>query len=103
MGSDALPMIAFLGTTEKWLRAVENRQIDRALFLVCQLRAAGQLIAIDPEFKRIFAENLGGCSHRDPEQALHCVDAFFQAVTDAGRPGRYRDHIKSNRPKPDSP
>lgn len=96
MSIDALPMIAFLGAAEKWLQAVEARQIERAVFLVQQLRVAGQLLAIDPEFKRIFAEHQKDCPEADPERALQCVNAFFHAVTDAGRPGRFRDSNSNN-------
>jgi hypothetical protein len=91
MGIDSLPMIAFLGAADKWLRAVEDRQIERAAFLVSQLKVAGHMLAIDPEFKRIFADHKHECIETDPEQAVLCIDAFFHAVTDAGRPGRYRN------------
>jgi hypothetical protein len=100
MGIDALPMIAFLGAADKWLKAIEGRQTERASYLVSQLRVAAQLLAIDPEFKRIFQENSGSCSHRDPEQALSCVDAFFHSITDASRPGRFRDHNRANSKEP---
>jgi hypothetical protein len=96
MGTDALPMIAFLGAADKWLRAVEDRQIDRAAFLVSQLKVAGHMLAIDPEFKRIFAAHRRDCSEPDPERAILCVDAFLSAVTDAGRPGRFRDGNNNN-------
>jgi hypothetical protein len=90
MGFDTVPMIAFLGTITKWLKAVEERQIDHAKFLVNQLDVAGRLLAIDPEFKRIYSSVDHKCEQKDPEDVLPCMYAFFAAVTDAGQPGRYR-------------
>ncbi len=90
MGIDTVPMIAFLGTVSKWLRAVEEAQTDHARFLVDQLNVAGQLLAIDPEFKRIYLTQKRTCTEQDAEKALTCVHAFLGAVTEAGQPGRFR-------------
>ena len=89
-GVNTIPMRTFLSTLTKWVQAVETRQVEDARFFVDQLRVAAEMLAFDPEFKRIFADNNGRCTLANPEEVTKCVVDFFNAVTDAGRPGRYR-------------
>jgi hypothetical protein len=90
MGINTIPMRTFLLAIEKWVESVENRRVDDARFFVEQLHVASEMLAIDPEFKRIFAGNRGECAVEDPEDAFCCLHAFFLAVTDASQPGRFR-------------
>lgn len=90
MGINTIPMRTFLATLEKWVRAVEDRKTADARFFVEQLLVASEMLAFDPEFKRIFEDNRKKCGSQNPEEIIKCVYDFFHAVTDAGQPGRYR-------------
>ena len=68
---------------------------DRGKAEVEKLKIFGKLLADDPEFGKIFRCNLDGCPEINPNKAMNCVYAFFNAITDASRPGNAQNGVKS--------
>jgi hypothetical protein len=90
MGMNSIPMRTFLNSVQKWVRAMEQQQTQDARFFVEQLHVASEMLAFDPEFKRIFRDNHQRGDIADPESIVRCLSDFFHAVTDAAQPGRFR-------------
>jgi hypothetical protein len=90
VGIHTIPMREFLDVTERWLVAVEEQDVGRAQILSERLKQVGELLAIDPDFRRMFLETQDNCGTTDPGEALRCVYAFFSAINRAAKPGAFR-------------
>jgi hypothetical protein len=97
MSTEAVPIRVFLALVSKWLRAVEGHQSDDADFFIGELLAVGQMLAVDPEFMRLFANHRQGCGDASAEEALRCCHAFLNAVTRAARLGNFRNKRNGGR------
>lgn len=106
MIAKSLPVSSFLEAVEKWLTALKSCDFELAQFQAHQIRAIGQLLAFDPEFKPIFLRNSMTCIDQPAEFSLECLYAFLGAVSEAACSGHYRVpaslHVDSP-PDPASP
>lgn len=90
MHDDPLPMRTFLTVFGKWLQAIEFNRLDDATFFADELHAVGQMLAVDPEFHRVFRAGQLHCTHGQPGFALDCLHAFLRAITEAAHVERRR-------------
>lgn len=85
-----MPIRMVVEELNKWADAIERGEITDAKFRALHVKRVAELLAIDPEFKRIFFENKQNCESHDPSAALDCLAAFLHSVADAITPGRFR-------------
>jgi hypothetical protein len=90
--ADSIPVAKFLEAIKAWVTTVEAHKPDYATLEAQKLKIFGKLLADDREFHQLFRQHLDGCSNDRPEDAINCVYAFFNAVADTTRPGRFRHH-----------
>lgn len=75
----------FLDTLRRWLDAVDRHNVIDARFQIDQIEATGRLLAMSPEFGRLFRKHHdGGDGSPDSETAFAQVHAFLTAATEAG-------------------
>lgn len=91
MGLHTVPMRMFLGTIARWLEALEKCNADEARYFVHELHVASEMLAIDPQFRALFREQIRNCEISDPKIVVSCLQAFLAAVTEAGQPGKFRN------------
>ena len=91
MSLNSVPIRLFVTTIEKWVAALNHRDARQARFLVEQLQAAAEMLAIDPAFERLYRERVSGCTVLNAPDVIHCLCAFFNAVSDASHAARFRD------------
>ena len=91
MNLNSVPIRLFVSTIEKWVAALNQRDARQARFFIEQLHAAAEMLAIDPAFERLYRERLSKCSVLTAPDLIHCLSAFFSAVTDASHTGRFHD------------
>jgi hypothetical protein len=85
------PLRQFLDTVRNWLAAIDRRDEPTARFYADELdTAAGKMLVIDPEFRRMYKKRLNGCSAQTPEEVLRCMSIYLHAATDAGLSGKFR-------------
>ena len=87
------PVRLFLEQLQKWIATIDREGLPEADARSEEMRAAGKLLAFDPEFKRIFNQHMDRCQDSDPEDVLECIYAFFKAINDAALSGTYRKRI----------
>jgi hypothetical protein len=88
MDDTPLPLRTFLSIFGKWLHAIENNRDADATYFADELRVIGRMLAMDPDFHRIFNDNKECASHDGPRYALECLHAFLNALTEASRLNR---------------
>jgi hypothetical protein len=76
----------FIEAIKSWVHSIEAQKPDYAKAEAEKLHIFGRLLAEDHEFHELFSRNLDRCLNSKPEDAMHCVYAFFNAVADATRP-----------------
>ena len=91
MNTEMLPMQTFLTTFSKWLDALEKGESQDAGFFVDQLHAVGMMLAVNPDFVRLYSVYQRPGALPSAEEALDCFHAFLHAITDAACRGRYRN------------
>ena len=74
---------------ERWRTAVRDGRVDDARMAIEDIRIAGRMLAIDPEFRRLF-DRQHTVSGADPEAAVESLSAFLQAVSQTMVPGTFR-------------
>jgi hypothetical protein len=83
MDETPLPIRTFLTMFGKWLNAMESNRTEDAVFFADELRVIGRMLAMDPEFHRIFNANDGHRGQDGARYALDCLHAFLGALTEA--------------------
>jgi len=93
MNIHTAPVRLFLSTIEKWMTALHQRDAQGARFFVEQLHTAAEMLAIDPVFARMYRQHVTGCSVVNAAEVIHCLCAFFNAVSEATENGRFRSRL----------
>jgi hypothetical protein len=73
---------------DRWRAAVRDGRPDDARMAVEDIRIAGRMLAIDPEFRRLFARQHS--SDADAEAAVESLSVFLQTVAQTLVPGAFR-------------
>jgi hypothetical protein len=74
-----IPTESFLGSLEKWLTAVRNNDLPAAKSHAEFMQKHGELLIINPEFRRSFLEH---CSDVEPREALKQMTQFVTCATE---------------------
>ena len=64
----------FIGSLEKWMRAIQASDLEGAKFEAEHMKLGGELLAIHPEFRKCFQKR---CDGIDSKEALRILTGFL--------------------------